>query len=139
MHFAQIMWQYLWICMDKKVFSKVCIKLQCDHICFSGHKQYSVKVLNIQITWECHFSLLKNLSNAGCHQTFQSQIFQITRNISLGLLVMQTLHINNVFSIFLHIDTLTKSNLKLFQGFYDTVLYPENIFLSCACFGVVFR
>ena len=44
--------------------SNVCIKLHCDGFCFSGSKRYSLKVIKIQITWECHFSLLKNLSGA---------------------------------------------------------------------------
>ena len=39
----------LYICMGWKVFSLVCIMLQCDRICFSGSKQYSLEVLNIQI------------------------------------------------------------------------------------------
>ena len=51
LNFAQIMGARLCICKDRKVFSsEVCIKLQCDRICFSGSKQYSLKVENIQIT-----------------------------------------------------------------------------------------
>ena len=51
LNIAQIMGACLCICKDKKVFSsKVCIKLQCDRICFSGSKQYSLKVENIEIT-----------------------------------------------------------------------------------------
>ena len=75
--FAQIMGPCLRICKGRKVFSSIaCIKLQCDRFCFSGSKQCSLKVVNIQITWECHFTLFKNLSSA------------------LGLLVM---HINVFF------------------------------------------
>ena len=114
LNFAQIMGARLCICKDRKVFSsKVCIKLQCDRISFSGSKQYSLKVENIQITWECHFSLFKNLS---C--------------ISLGLLVMQTLYITNVFLFLIwqyFIDRL-ESILKLFQSFPNTLLYLKNIF-----------
>ena len=65
--FTQVMGLYLCICEDRKIFSsKVCIKLQCDRICFSGRKKYSLKVVNIQITipMTCHFSLFKNLSIA---------------------------------------------------------------------------
>ena len=64
MRFAQIMGPCLCICVGFKVFSKICIMLQCHRICFSGSKQYSLKVPNIQITWECHFSLFKNLPSA---------------------------------------------------------------------------
>ena len=51
LNFAQIMGARLCISKDRKVFSsKACIKLQCDRISFSGSKQYSLKVENIQIT-----------------------------------------------------------------------------------------
>ena len=62
---AQGMRPCLRICKGRKVFSsKACIKLQCDGFCFSGSKQCSLKIVNIQITRECHFTLLKKLSRA---------------------------------------------------------------------------
>ena len=49
----------LCICMYRKVFSKVCIKLQCDRIFFSGSKHYSLKAVNIHITIEFRFPYSK--------------------------------------------------------------------------------
>ena len=109
LNFTQIMGARLCICKDRKFFSsKVWIKLQCNRISFSGSKQYSLKVENIQITWECHFSLFKNPSY-----------------ISLRLLVIQTLYITNVFHFLIEqyfIDRL-ESILKLFQSFSNTSVF----------------
>ena len=117
---TQIMVERLCICKDRKVFSsKVCIKLQRDRISFSGSKQYFLKVENIQITWECHFSLFKYLPP-----------------ISLGLLVMETLYITNVFFFLIwqyFIDRL-ESILKLFQSVSNTL--SKKHFLSCLYFLV---
>ena len=111
LNFAQIMRACLCVSKDRKVFSsKVCIKLQCDRICFSGSKQYSLKVENIQITWEYHFSLFRNLSSA---------------------VVMQILYITNVFFFLImqyFIDTL-EGLLKPSQSFWNTLLYPKMVFI----------
>ena len=48
--FAQVTNPCFCICMNEKVFAKVCVKLQCGRICFSGSMQHSRKVVNIQIT-----------------------------------------------------------------------------------------
>ena len=122
LNFAQIMGARLCICKDRKVFSsKVCIKLQCDRISFSGSKQYSLKVEKIQITWECHFSLSKNLSY-----------------FSLGLLVMKTLYITNdlLFLIEQYFNDRLESIPKLLQSFSNTSLYPKNIVIMVILFGL---
>ena len=120
LNLAQIMGARLCICKDRKVFSsKVRIKLQSDCISFSASKQYFLKIEDIQITWECHFPLFKNLSY-----------------ISLRLLVMQTLYMTNTFFFLIEqyfIDRL-ESMLKLFQSFSNTL--SEKYFLSCSCFLV---
>ena len=125
LNFAQIMGACLCICKDRKVFSSnVCIKLQCDRISFSGSKQYFLKVESIQITWECHFPLFKNVSY-----------------ISLGLSVMQSLYITNVFLFLIkqYFIGRLESILKLFQSFSNTLLYPKNIFhhLHTFCFALL--
>ena len=51
-------------------------------------------------------------------------------HIFFGYLLIQTLYINNAFSILIEqyfIDTL-ENILKLFQGFLNTLLNPKNIF-----------
>ena len=125
LNFAQIMGARLCICKDRKVFSsKTCIRLHCDRISFFGSKQYSLKVENIQITWEYHFSLFK--------------ICQVLSYISLGLLVMQTLYIINFFLFLIGqylIDRL-ESILKLFQSFSNTLLHPKNIFYNVHTFWI---
>ena len=119
LNFAQIMGARLCICEDRRVFSsKACMKLQCasSQICFSESKQYSLKVENIQVIWECLFFYSKSVKC--CY-------------ISLyGPLVMQTLYITNVFFFLIEqyfIDAL-ESILKLFHRFWNTLLYPKNIF-----------
>ena len=107
---AQIMGPCLRICKGRKVFSSIaCIKLQCNRFCSSGREQCSLKVLNIQITWECYFTLFKNLSSALGNANYR--------------------HINNVFSFLmvnLSIVTL-EVILKLFKSLWNTLLNPKNI------------
>ena len=67
---------------------------------------------------------------------FELQIFEITKNVSLGLLVMQILYINNVFCVFIQ-HILLKIILKIFQGFRITVL--EKYFHRAFGFGLIFR
>ena len=98
------------------------------------------------LSWNCTHSsnlrmsfFFKNLSSASLHPMFELQIFEITKNVSLGLLVMQTLYINNVFSVFIQqyfIDTL-KIILKIFQGFRITLL--KKYFHCVFGFGLIFR
>ena len=123
LNFTQIMGARLCICQDMKIFSsKVCIKLQCNHICFSGSKLYSLKVENIQITWNVIF--------------FYSKIYQVLSYIYVGLLAIQTLYITNVFFFLIEqyfIDTLESwHTLKLFQSVRNDLskytLYSKNIF-----------
>ena len=123
LNFTQIMGARLCICQDMKIFSsKVCIKLQCNHICFSGSKLYSLKVENIQITWNVIF--------------LYSKIYQVLTYIYVGLLAIQTLYITNVFFFLIEqyfIDTLESwHTLKLFQSFRNGLskytLYSKNIF-----------
>ena len=123
LNFTQIMGARLCICQDKKIFSsKVCIKLQCNHICFSGSKLYSLKVENIQITWNVIF--------------LYSKIYQVLSYIYVGLLAIQTLYITNVFFFLIEqyfIDTLESwHTLKLFQSVRNDLskytLYSKNIF-----------
>ena len=59
--FAHIMGPCLWICMDKKDLSKVCINLQFDRIWLSGGKQYTVTVV-IKLWASSNFSK-SNLPN----------------------------------------------------------------------------
>ena len=112
---TQIMGPCLCICKDRKgFFSIACTKLQCDRFCFSGSRQCSLKVVNIQIAWECNFNLFKNLSSV------------------LGLLVMQTLDISiNVFSFLMEhgkfISYYTEVILKLLKSLWHTLLNPKNI------------
>ena len=82
MGFAQIMGPCLCTYIGWKVSSEVFIMLQWDRICYSGRKQYSLKVLNIQ-TRGCNFFFIQK-SVKPCY-------------ITLGLLVMQALYINSVF------------------------------------------
>ena len=55
--FVKIMGWCLRICMEKKAFTKLCIKLQSNCLCFSGCKQYTLKMINIQIASIYYFSL----------------------------------------------------------------------------------
>ena len=123
LNFTQIMGARLCICQDMKIFSsKVCIKLQCNRICFSGSKLYSLKVENIQITWNVIF--------------LYSKIYQVLSYIYVGLLAIQTLYITNVFFFLIEqyfIDTLESwHTLKLFQSVRNDLskytLYSKNIF-----------
>ena len=125
--FAQIMGLFLYICNNRKVFfSKVCIKPQCNRICFSGSRQYSRKNVTFQTTWKFNFFLFKNLPRAV---------------ISLSVFWnCKLLYINNVFSFLTEqyfIDAL-ETILKLFQGFWNTLLNPKMFFLSCSYFGLIF-
>ena len=121
----------LCIYQDRKIFSsKVCIKLQCNHICFSGSKQYSLKVESIQITWNVIF--------------LYSKIYQVLSYIYVGLLAIQTLYITNVFFFLIgqyFIETFEGwHTLKLFQSFRNGLskytLYSKNIFYHVYTFWV---
>ena len=117
--FSQIMGPCPYICMDRKIFSKVCIMLQC----FSGSKQYSLKVVYIQITWECHYSLFQNLSNV----VMSSLVRYLGKMSYLRLLVMQTLYISSSFSILIEQIDKFESILKLTHGIWNN-FFIRNIF-----------
>ena len=111
MGFTLIMRACLCISKDRKAFSsKVSIKRQWNSICFSSSKQYSPKDVNIQITWECHFSLFKNLSSA------------VISSWSFGNANSFSFLIEQYF-----IDTL-ESIVKVFQGSWNILFNPEIIF-----------
>ena len=121
--FSQIIGPCPYICMGRKIFSKVCIMLQCYLICFSGSKKYSLKVIYIQITWECHYSLFQNLSNV----VMSSLVRYLGKMSYLRLLVMQTLYINSSFSILIEQIDKFESILKLTQGIWNN-FFIRNIF-----------
>ena len=108
LNFAQIMGACFCIC-----------KLQCNRISFSGRKQYCLKTLKQP---ENVIFLFKNLSSAV---------------ISLGLLVMQTLYVTNVFFFLIkqYFSDTIENILKLFQGFSSTLLYPLLYHVHTFWFG----
>ena len=108
----------LCISKDRNVFSSVVsIKLQWDSVCFSGSKQYTLKVVNIQITWECHFSLFKTLLSAA---------------ISLLVFWYCKLFLFSHRAVFQwHTWKYSKTIPKLFQGFRNTLIkVNESVYIA---------